>query len=94
MKMLVMIIGFIIVSLLSGFIARALVPGRDKMSIKGTILLGAIGSFIGGFLGYVLFDKDKLDGGVQTAGWIGSVIGAIVALLLYRRFGKSLTKAK
>jgi uncharacterized membrane protein YeaQ/YmgE (transglycosylase-associated protein family) len=92
-NMILMIIGFIIVSLLSGFIARALVPGRDKMSIKGTILLGAVGSFIGGFLGY-LVKKDASDGAFQTAGIIGSIIGSIIALLLYRRFGKSLTKAK
>jgi uncharacterized membrane protein YeaQ/YmgE (transglycosylase-associated protein family) len=86
-----MVIGFVIVSLLSGFIARALVPGRDKMSIKGTLLLGAVGSFVGGFLGYLIFHKDKVDGAVQGAGLVGSVLGAIIALLLYRRFGKSLT---
>jgi uncharacterized membrane protein YeaQ/YmgE (transglycosylase-associated protein family) len=86
-----LIIGFVIVSLLAGFIARALVPGRDKMSIKGTLLLGAVGSFIGGFLGYLIFKKDTIDGAVQGAGIVGSVLGAIIALLLYRRFGKSLT---
>jgi uncharacterized membrane protein YeaQ/YmgE (transglycosylase-associated protein family) len=81
---------FIIVALLAGFIARALVPGRDKMSIKGTLLLGAIGSFIGGFIGFAL-GKDKLDGAFQAASILGSVFGAIIALLLYRRFGKSIT---
>jgi uncharacterized membrane protein YeaQ/YmgE (transglycosylase-associated protein family) len=89
-----MVIGFIIVSLLAGFLARALVPGRDKMSLGGTLALGAIGSFIGGFLGYLIFHDDKINGAVQTAGVLGSVIGAVIALLLYRKFGKSLSTAK
>ena len=59
-------IGFIlyllIVGLVAGFIARALVPGRDPMSVMGTILLGIVGSFIGGFLGYVLTHHDAQDG--------------------------------
>lgn len=92
--MFISIIGFIIVALLAGFIARALVPGRDKMSIKATLLLGAVGSFIGGFLGYLIFDKDDVNGAVQTARIGGSVIGAIIALLLYRRFGKNIEGAR
>ena len=81
-------IGFIlyllIVGLVAGFIARALVPGRDPMSVTGTILLGIVGSFIGGFLGYVLTHHDAQDGAFQASGIIGSIIGAIVALLIYR----------
>jgi uncharacterized membrane protein YeaQ/YmgE (transglycosylase-associated protein family) len=66
-----------------GVIARFLVPGADPMGWVGTILLGIVGSFVGGFLGQLLF------AGVAafpppTAGWIGSVIGAIVVLLLWR----------
>ncbi len=49
-----------------------------------TILLGIVGSFIGGFLGYVLFHKDKADGFFQPSGLIGSIIGAVIALLIYR----------
>ena len=45
--------------LIAGFIARALVPGRDPMGIGGTILLGIVGSFVGGFLGWAIFGKDK-----------------------------------
>jgi uncharacterized membrane protein YeaQ/YmgE (transglycosylase-associated protein family) len=92
--MLISIIGFIIVALLAGFIARALVPGRDKMSIRGTLILGAVGSFIGGLLGYLIFRKDDVDGAIQTARIGGSVIGAIIALLLYRRFGKNIDGAR
>ena len=48
-------VGFILWLLIAGLVARLLVPGRDPMGILGTILLGIVGSFIGGFLGYVLF---------------------------------------
>jgi uncharacterized membrane protein YeaQ/YmgE (transglycosylase-associated protein family) len=77
--MLLIVFGFI-----AGAIARALVPGPDPIGIGGTILLGVVGSFVGGFLGYVLVGKDPGEGALQPAGFIGSVIGAVIALLLYR----------
>ena len=83
--------GFILVILLlglvAGFLARALVPGRDPMSIGQTIILGVVGSFIGGLLGFVLFHHDSKDGALQPSGLLGSVIGAIIALLVWRRVG-------
>lgn len=81
-------IGFLIylvfIGLISGYLARALVPGKNRMSMRGTIVLGIIGSFIGGFLGYVLFDHNAGGGGFQASGLIGSVVGSIIALLVYR----------
>jgi uncharacterized membrane protein YeaQ/YmgE (transglycosylase-associated protein family) len=78
------IISLIIIGAIAGFIARALVPGKDPMGIGATILLGVVGSFIGGFLGWALFGKDLNEGALQPSGIIGSIIGAIVALLIYR----------
>jgi len=78
------IVLLIIVGAIAGFIARALVPGRDAMGILPTILLGIVGSFIGGFLGALLFGKDALDGLLQPSGIIGSIVGAVIALLVYR----------
>jgi uncharacterized membrane protein YeaQ/YmgE (transglycosylase-associated protein family) len=52
-----------------------------------TIVLGIVGSFVGGLLGYLLFGKDATDGFVQPAGIIGSVIGAVLALLIWTRVG-------
>lgn len=80
-----LIISMIIVGLIAGFLARAIVPGRQSMGIAQTILLGIVGSFIGGFLGRLLFGKDAGDGFFQPAGIIGAVIGAIIALLVYTR---------
>jgi uncharacterized membrane protein YeaQ/YmgE (transglycosylase-associated protein family) len=83
------IIVLLLVGLVAGFIARALVPGRDPMGVGGTILLGVIGSFIGGFLGYVIFHKDATEGALQPSGIVGSIIGAVVALLVYRAMNGS-----
>jgi uncharacterized membrane protein YeaQ/YmgE (transglycosylase-associated protein family) len=77
------IIGLIIIGLIAGFIARALVPGDDSMSIVATIVLGIIGSFVGGLLADVLFRGDGEDAGLSPAGIIGSIIGAIIVLLIY-----------
>ena len=77
------IIGLIIIGLIAGFIARALVPGDDSMSIVATIVLGIIGSFVGGFLADLLFRSEGEDAGLGPAGIIGSIIGAIVVLLIY-----------
>ena len=82
--MLWFIITLIIIGAIAGFIARALVPGKDPMGIVATIVLGIIGSFIGGFLGWALFGKDFDEGALQPSGIIGSILGAIVALLIYR----------
>jgi uncharacterized membrane protein YeaQ/YmgE (transglycosylase-associated protein family) len=77
------IIGLIIIGLIAGFIARALVPGDDSMSIVQTIVLGIIGSFVGGFLADLLFRGDNEDAGFSPAGIIGSILGAIIVLLIY-----------
>lgn len=82
--MLWFILSLIVLGLFAGFLARALVPGPDPMGLGGTILLGIVGSFIGGFLGWALFGKDLEEGALQPAGIIGAVIGAILALLVYR----------
>ena len=66
--MLGLIVSLIVVGLIVGALARLLVPGRQEMSILGTIVLGIVGSFVGGFLGYVLFHKDSQDGFFQPAG--------------------------
>ena len=85
--MLGLIITMIIVGLIAGAIARLLVPGRQHMSVLATIVLGIIGSFVGGFLGYLLFHKDSSQGFLQPSGFIGSIIGAIIVLLLWRQRG-------
>jgi uncharacterized membrane protein YeaQ/YmgE (transglycosylase-associated protein family) len=52
-----------------------------------TIALGVVGSFVGGLLGYLLFHKDSAEGFFQPAGIIGSVIGAVIVLVIWLRVG-------
>jgi uncharacterized membrane protein YeaQ/YmgE (transglycosylase-associated protein family) len=70
------IIGWLILGLVAGAIARLLVPGRDPMGWGGTLLLGLAGSLLGGFLADLIFDDDAV-------GLVGSVVGAVIVLLAY-----------
>ena len=79
------IVGLIIIGLIAGAIARLVVPGKQDIGIGLTIVIGIVGSFVGGFLGYLLFHHDKSGGFVQPASWFGSIVGAIIVLLVYLR---------
>jgi uncharacterized membrane protein YeaQ/YmgE (transglycosylase-associated protein family) len=73
------IIGWLLFGLVVGVIAKFLMPGRDPGGWIVTILLGIAGSFVGGFLAQALMGRNT-----QTAGWIGSIIGAMILLFIYR----------
>jgi uncharacterized membrane protein YeaQ/YmgE (transglycosylase-associated protein family) len=85
--MLGLILTIVVVGLIAGALARLLVPGRQNISILATILLGIVGSFVGGFLGYLIFGRDSSNGFLQPSGLIGSVIGAVIVLLIWTRVG-------
>jgi uncharacterized membrane protein YeaQ/YmgE (transglycosylase-associated protein family) len=74
----------LVVGLIAGFLARALVPGKDSISLLGTLLLGVSGSVVGGLLLGLLFGGFR-DRGFSPAGIIGSVIGAVLVLVVYDR---------
>ena len=74
---------FLIFGLVVGLIARAVMPGTQRMGILKTTLIGAAGSFIGGLLGN-LISGDPL-GRVHTAGWIGSILGAVILMAVLGR---------
>ena len=74
-------IGWLVLGLVAGAIARLLVPGRDPMGWVGTLLLGLAGSLVGGFLADLLFDDDAV-------GLFGSVVGAVIVLLAYNAWAR------
>lgn len=81
--MLWFIIVLLLVGLIAGFLARAIVPGDDSMSVGATIVLGIIGSLVGGLLIDALFRSDGEDAGFGPAGLLGSILGAVVVLFIY-----------
>ena len=86
--MLGLIISIVIIGLIAGALARLVVPGRQDISILMTIVLGVVGSFVGGFLGYLIFHEDAQDGFLQPAGIVGAFIGAVIVLLVWMRVGR------
>ncbi len=78
------IIGWIVFGFLVGLIARRLVPGPQQMGCLRTVFLGIAGSFVGGAIGFLI------QGGsvIQSSGWIGSIVGAIILLAISLRRGK------
>ena len=74
------ILGWIIFGLIIGAIAKFLMPGRDPGGFIVTILLGIVGALLGGFLGRAM----GFYGPEEAVGWVMSLIGAMILLLLYR----------
>ena len=73
-----LITGFVV-----GLIARALLPGADKMGLIATTLIGIVGSVVGGLIGR-LIKKPEPGASFHPAGFLMSIVGAIVVLILWR----------
>jgi uncharacterized membrane protein YeaQ/YmgE (transglycosylase-associated protein family) len=74
------IITMLIVGLIAGLLARAIMPGNDSMGWIATIVLGIVGSFVGGFLASLVFHDTGGVSDFHPTGIVGSVIGALVVL--------------
>lgn len=74
---------FLIFGFFVGLIARAVMPGSQQMGVLKTTALGAVGSFVGGLLGNLISGNSMLH--AHSAGWIGSVLGAIILLAIFGR---------
>jgi uncharacterized membrane protein YeaQ/YmgE (transglycosylase-associated protein family) len=77
---------FVLFGLIVGFLARAILPGRQSMGLIMTAVLGMVGSLLGGFLGSMISGEGF--GRVHSAGLIGSIIGALIVLALATMGGR------
>ena len=75
-------IWFLIIGLVVGALARLLMPGKDPMGIIATIILGVVGSLLGGFISSLIWGTGQ--GGFQPAGFLLSLVGAIILLAIWR----------
>ena len=82
------VLGWIVFGVVIGLIARAIMPGSQSMGFMLTALLGIAGSFVGGWLGTFLSGAGGQPDMHQAAGWIGSIIGALVLLFGYGMVAK------
>jgi uncharacterized membrane protein YeaQ/YmgE (transglycosylase-associated protein family) len=78
--MTMVILSWIVFGLVIGLIAKLLMPGRDPGGFIVTMLLGIAGALVGGFIGRAM----GFYGTNQSAGWLMSILGAIILLALYR----------
>ena len=79
------LIGWCIFGLIAGAIAKFLTGSESPSGCLPTILVGVAGSFTMGAIFHVLFASSNE--GVQPAGWIGSIIGAVIVLYLFKKIG-------
>lgn len=83
--MVVHIIWLIILGLIVGLIARAVVPGRQPMGWIATALLGIVGSYVGGTLGSIVFPPHRFDVHPPLKhAFLGALVGAVALLWLYK----------
>jgi uncharacterized membrane protein YeaQ/YmgE (transglycosylase-associated protein family) len=76
------LLGWVIFGAIVGGLARLVMPGRDRLGCFLTVLLGILGSVVGGvLLGFLVEGR-----GDAPAGWIGSVLGGVLVLWAYRRW--------
>ena len=78
------IIGWIVLGLLAGLIARALLPGEQPGGIIVTTLVGVAGALIAGFIAQAIGFGDPIDEFFDWSTWIAAIIGAVVLLLIWQ----------
>lgn len=83
MGIIVSIISWLVFGLIVGAVARLILPGRQAMSWIMTAVLGIAGSFVGGGIHYLIFGSP--DGHINPAGWLMSILGALVVVFAYSR---------
>lgn len=78
------IIAFLVLGLIAGAIAKALMPGDDRGGFFVTMLLGVVGAVLGGWLGSLILDTDVMDEFFDLSTWASAIVGSLVVLGIYR----------
>ncbi|MFE2324355.1 GlsB/YeaQ/YmgE family stress response membrane protein [Streptomyces sp. NPDC059385] len=78
------IIGWILMGLIAGIIAKFLMPGKDPGGCIVTPLIGIAGGLLGGWLGKVIFGVDSIDGFFELSTWIAAIVGSLILLGVWR----------
>ena len=77
-------IWWLIIGLIAGALARLIMPGRDAMGWLATILLGIVGSIVGGLISWAIWGPETEASGFRPAGLVLSILGAILVLWIWR----------
>lgn len=80
------IIGWIILGLLAGGIAKILLPGRDPGGVFGTVVTGILGAFLGGWLSSHFLHRPVRHTFFDARSWGSAIVGSLILLILYRIF--------
>lgn len=78
------IIGWIVLGLIAGAIAKLIMPGNDPGGIFMTMLIGIVGALLGGFLASRIFGVSVNDSFFQLSTWISAIVGSLILLAIYR----------
>ncbi|ASN52566.1 MULTISPECIES: GlsB/YeaQ/YmgE family stress response membrane protein [Sinomonas] len=76
-------IGFLILGLIAGAIAKAILPGKQGGGWLATLLLGVVGALLGGWIGGMIFKQDLMNSFWSLSAWITAIIGSLVVLLIW-----------
>jgi uncharacterized membrane protein YeaQ/YmgE (transglycosylase-associated protein family) len=74
---------WLIIGLIAGGLARLIIPGKQPMGLLMTMILGLVGSVVGGLISTAIFGYSAADPGFHTGGLIMSIIGAVIVLGIY-----------
>ena len=77
------IIGWIVLGLLAGLIAKAIMPGGERIGLILTTVLGVVGALLGGFLATALGFGDPVDEFFDISTWLAAIVGALIILFLW-----------
>ena len=78
------ILAFLLLGVIAGAIAKALMPGNDGGGILMTMVLGVVGAIVGGFIAAAVFDAHPMDEFFDLSTWACAIVGSVIVLAVYR----------